>query len=68
MSNNRKWVTTPALNKAQLVSLVGDIDKAVEDGRVHSWSDVARVYMDEPLLRVLPDRTEGSNPFTKPIF
>lgn len=68
MSNNRKWVTTPALNKAQLVSLVGDIDKAVEDGRVHSWSDVARVYMDEPLVRVLPDRAEGSNPFTKPIF
>ena len=68
MSNKRIWVTTPALNKAQLTSLVGNIDNAVNDGRVHALNDVARVYMDDVTLRVLPDAQQGINPFLKPIF
>lgn len=68
MSNKRIWVTTPALNKAQLTSLVGDIDNAVNDGRVHELNDVARVYMDDVTLRVLPDAQRGVNPFLRPIF
>ena len=68
MSNKRIWVTTPALNKAQLTSLVGNIDNAVNDGRVHALNDVARVYMDDVTLRVLPDAQQGTNPFLKPIF
>ena len=68
MSNKRIWVTTPALNKAQLTSLVGNIDNAVNDGRVHTLEDVCRVYMDDVTLRVLPDAQRGVNPFLRPIF
>ena len=68
MSNKRIWVTTPGLNKAQLTSLVGNIDNAVNDGRVHALNDVARVYMDDVTLRVLPDAQRGVNPFLRPIF
>lgn len=68
MSNKRIWVTTPALNKAQLTSLVGNIDNAVNDGRVHTLNDVCRVYMDDVTLRVLPDAQRGVNPFLRPIF
>lgn len=68
MSNKRIWVTTPALNKAQLTSLVGNIDNAVNDGRVHALEDVCRVYMDDVTLRVLPDAQRGVNPFLRPIF